>query len=187
MMNRVVLVGRLTKDPDLRYTPNGVPVATFTLAVNRPFSNQSGEREADFINVVVWRKPAENVANFLSKGSLAGVDGRVSTRNYEGQDGKRVYVTEVQAESVQFLEPKNSGGNSGNNNRSGAQQEADRIANNRNNGGSSYGSNSYNNNNNQNRNNNNGNKGNDGGYTRVNDDPFNGNGQIDISDDDLPF
>src|SRR5215813_11933631 len=106
MMNRVVLVGRLTKDPDLRYTPNGVPVATFTLAVNRPFSSQSGDREADFINCVVWRKPAENVANFLKKGSLAGVDGRLQTRSYEGQDGKRVYVTEVVAESVQFLEPR---------------------------------------------------------------------------------
>jgi single-strand DNA-binding protein len=106
MMNRVVLVGRLTKDPDLRYTPNGVPVATFTLAVNRPFASEGKEREADFINCVVWRKPAENVSNFLKKGSLAGVDGRIQTRNYEGQDGKRVYVTEVQAESVQFLEPK---------------------------------------------------------------------------------
>jgi single-strand DNA-binding protein len=104
-MNRVVLVGRLTKDPDLRYTPNGVPVATFTLAVNRPFKT-NGEQEADFINCVIWRKPAENVANFLQKGSLAGVDGRIQTRNYEGQDGKRVYITEVQAESVQFLEPK---------------------------------------------------------------------------------
>lgn len=108
MMNRVVLVGRLTKDPDLRYTPNGVPVASFTLAVNRTFTNQQGEREADFINCVVWRKPAENAANFLKKGSLAGVDGRIQTRSYEGQDGKRVYITEVQAESVQFLEPKNS-------------------------------------------------------------------------------
>lgn len=108
MMNRVVLVGRLTKDPDLRYTPNGVPVASFTLAVNRTFTNQQGEREADFINCVVWRKPAENAANFLKKGSLAGVDGRIQSRSYEGQDGKRVYVTEVQAESVQFLEPKNS-------------------------------------------------------------------------------
>jgi single-strand DNA-binding protein len=104
-MNRVVLVGRLTKDPDLRYTPNGVPVATFTLAVNRPFKN-NGETEADFINCVVWRKPAENCANFLKKGSLAGVDGRIQTRSYDGQDGKKVYVTEVQAESVQFLEPK---------------------------------------------------------------------------------
>ncbi|MBC2139664.1 single-stranded DNA-binding protein [Listeria innocua] len=106
MMNRVVLVGRLTKNPELRYTPAGVAVATFTLAVNRTFTNQQGEREADFINCVVWRKPAENVANFLRKGSMAGVDGRVQTRNYEGNDGKRVYVTEIVAESVQFLEPK---------------------------------------------------------------------------------
>ncbi|HAC1155079.1 TPA_asm: single-stranded DNA-binding protein [Listeria monocytogenes] len=109
MMNRVVLVGRLTKDPELRYTPAGVAVATFTLAVNRTFTNQQGEREADFINCVVWRKPAENVANFLKKGSMAGVDGRVQTRNYEGNDGKRVYVTEIVAESVQFLDPRNNG------------------------------------------------------------------------------
>ncbi|EAC2526807.1 single-stranded DNA-binding protein [Listeria monocytogenes] len=108
MMNRVVLVGRLTKDPELRYTPAGAAVATFTLAVNRPFKNGQGEQEADFIQCVVWRKPAENVANFLKKGSLAGVDGRVQTRNYEGNDGKRVYVTEVVAESVQFLEPKHN-------------------------------------------------------------------------------
>ena len=110
-MNRTILVGRLTKDPELRYTPSGVATASFTIAVNRPFKNQAGENEADFINCVVWRKPAENVANFLKKGSLAGVDGRIQTRNYEGQDGKRVYVTEVVAESVQFLEPKNSQGN----------------------------------------------------------------------------
>ncbi|HBM3493389.1 TPA: single-stranded DNA-binding protein [Listeria innocua] len=108
MMNRVVLVGRLTKDPDLRYTPAGAAVATFTLAVNRAFTNQNGEREADFIQCVVWRKPAENVANFLKKGSMAGVDGRIQTRNYEDSDGKRVFVTEVVAESVQFLEPKNN-------------------------------------------------------------------------------
>ncbi|MEK3756761.1 single-stranded DNA-binding protein [Bacillus sp. FSL K6-6483] len=108
MLNRVVLVGRLTRDPELRFTPNGVAVANFTLAVNRPFSNQQGEREADFINCVIWRKPAENVANFLKKGSLAGVDGRVQTRSYENNEGKRVYVTEVVAESVQFLEPKGS-------------------------------------------------------------------------------
>lgn len=106
MMNRVVLVGRLTRNPELRYTPKGIPVATFTLAVNRNFKNGKGEQEADFINCVVWRKPAENVANFLGKGSLAGVDGRLQSRYYEGQDGKRVYITEVVAESVQFLEPK---------------------------------------------------------------------------------
>jgi single-strand DNA-binding protein len=109
MMNRTILVGRLTKDPELRYTPSGVAVATFTLAVNRPFKNQAGENEADFINCVVWKRAAENVANFLKKGSLAGVDGRLQSRSYEGQDGKRVYVTEVVAESVQFLEPKGNG------------------------------------------------------------------------------
>ncbi len=120
MMNRVVLVGRLTKDPDLRYTPAGAAVATFTLAVNRPFKNAQGEQEADFINCVVWRKPAENLANFLKKGSMAGVDGRVQTRNYEGNDGKRVYVTEIVAESVQFLESKQNGagGSTSNNNQS---------------------------------------------------------------------
>ena len=111
MLNRVTLVGRLTTDPNLRYTPSGVPVATFTLAVNRTFSNQQGEKETDFINIVVWRKPAENAANFLKKGSLAGIDGRIQTRNYDAQDGKKVYVTEVVAESVQFLEPKGSQGN----------------------------------------------------------------------------
>jgi single-strand DNA-binding protein len=109
MMNRVLLVGRLTKDPELKYTPSGVAVATFTLAVNRTFTNQQGEREADFINCVVWRKPAENVANYCKKGAQVGVDGRLQTRSYEGQDGKRVYVTEVVAESVQFLESKGNG------------------------------------------------------------------------------
>lgn len=106
MMNRVVLVGRLTKDVELRYTPSGAAVATFTLAVNRTFTNQQGEREADFINIVVWRRQAENAANFLKKASLAGVDGRLQSRSYEGQDGRCVYVTEVVAESVQFLDFK---------------------------------------------------------------------------------
>lgn len=106
MLNRVVLVGRLTRDPDLRYTPNGVAVANFTLAVNRPFTNQQGNREADFINCVVWRRPAENLANYMKKGSQVGVDGRLQSRTYEGQDGKTVYVTEVVADSVQFLESK---------------------------------------------------------------------------------
>jgi single-strand DNA-binding protein len=114
MMNRVLLVGRLTKDPELKYTPSGVAVATFTLAVNRTFTNQQGEREADFINCVVWRKPAENVANYCKKGAQVGVDGRLQTRNYEGQDGKRVYVTEVVAESVQFLETRGATQENGN-------------------------------------------------------------------------
>lgn len=175
MMNRVVLVGRLTKDPDLRYTPNGVAVATFTLAVNRTFSNQQGEREADFINCVVWRKPAENVANFLKKGSLAGVDGRIQTRSYDGQDGKRVYVTEVVADSVQFLEPRNS------------------SAGGRNDGGSYGNQGGYGGNNNNNFDNPfgqtpNQNQRNNNNFTRVDDDPFANVGKtIDISDDDLPF
>lgn len=108
MMNRAVLVGRLTRDPDLRYTPNGVAVANFTLAVNRPFMNQQGERDADFINCVVWRRQAENLANYMKKGSMVGVDGRIQTRTYEDQDGKTVYVTEVVADNVHFLEPRSS-------------------------------------------------------------------------------
>ena len=110
MTNRAVLVGRLTKDPDLRFTPNGLAVCTFTLAVNRPFKNpQTGEHDADFINCVAWRKLAENVANYTSKGNLVAVDGRIQTRNYEGKDGSRVYVTEVVCDSIQFLEPKRNG------------------------------------------------------------------------------
>ena|SRR5690554_6258488 len=106
MLNRVVLVGRLTRDVDLRYTPSGVAVANFNIAVNRPFSNQQGEREADFINAVAWRSVAENLANYQKKGNLIGVDGRIQTRSYENNEGKTVYVTEVVAESVQFLESK---------------------------------------------------------------------------------
>lgn len=173
MMNRVVLVGRLTKDPDLRYTPNGVPVATFTLAVNRTFSNQQGEKEADFINCVIWRRPAENVANFLKKGSLAGVDGRIQTRTYEGQDGKRVYVTEVVADSVQFLEPKGASGG-------GGRSDSDNYSAPREPQGNPYGGSNQNQNQRQNQNK-------PQGFTRVDEDPFAGNGQIDISDDDLPF
>lgn len=113
-MNRAVLVGRLTKDPDLRYTSSGTAVASFLLAVNRPFKNQSGEQEADFINCIVWRKPAETLANYTHKGSLIGVDGRIQTRNYENKDGNRVYVTEIVIDNFDFLEPKSkSQGNSG--------------------------------------------------------------------------
>ncbi|SHJ78076.1 single-strand DNA-binding protein [Anaerobranca californiensis DSM 14826] len=107
MINRVVLVGRLTKDPELRYTPNtGIAVTTFTLAVNRNYTNQQGERDADFIPVVVWRTAAEHCANYLRKGSLAGVDGRIQTRSYETPDGQKRYVTEVVAENVRFLDPR---------------------------------------------------------------------------------
>ena len=106
MLNKVVLIGRLTKDPDLRYTTSNIPTVNFTLAVNRPFANQGGTREADFINVTVWRKQAENVKKYITKGSLVAVEGRIQTRNYNDKDGKKVYVTEVIADNVQFLEPK---------------------------------------------------------------------------------
>ncbi|EGQ3188022.1 single-stranded DNA-binding protein, partial [Staphylococcus pseudintermedius] len=96
------------KDPDFRTTPSGVEVATFTLAVNRNFKSKDGEQQADFINCVVFKKQAENVKNYLSKGSLAGVDGRLQSRSYENQEGRRVYVTEVICDSVQFLEPKSN-------------------------------------------------------------------------------
>lgn len=106
MINNVTLVGRLTKDPDLRYTANGTGVATFTLAINRNFTNQAGEREADFVQCVIWRKPAETLANYARKGTLLGVTGRIQTRSYENQQGQRVYVTEVVAENFQLLESK---------------------------------------------------------------------------------
>ena len=185
MINRVVLVGRLTKDPELRYTPSGVPMARFTVAVNRAFSNQQGEKEADFIGCIAWRKQAENLANFMRKGSLIGVEGRIQTGSYEGQDGKRVYTTDVVADSVQFLEPR-GGGN--------AQQG---MPNQQYGGGQNYGGGqpAYNNppqpqfggapqqdfgyqqppQNQQN-------------YTRMDEDPFaNSKGPIEVSEDDLPF
>ncbi|MCD8508584.1 MAG: single-stranded DNA-binding protein [Bacillus sp. (in: Bacteria)] len=108
MINKVVLVGRLTKDPELRYTANGIAVSSFTLAVNRPFANQQGNREADFIACIAWRKQAENIANFMKKGNLVGVDGRMQSRNYVNNEGQKVFVTEVVADSIQFLEPRKS-------------------------------------------------------------------------------
>ncbi|HGD6812275.1 TPA: single-stranded DNA-binding protein, partial [Streptococcus agalactiae] len=108
MINNIVLVGRMTKDAELRYTPSNQAVATFSLAVNRNFKNQSGEREADFINCVIWRQQAENLANWAKKGALVGITGRIQTRNYENQQGQRIYVTEVVAENFQLLESRNS-------------------------------------------------------------------------------
>ena len=104
-MNKVVLIGRVTRDPELRYTASNIPSVRFTLAVNRPFENQSGQREADFINIVVWRKQAENVKKYVTKGSLIAVEGRIQTGSYE-KDGQRVYITDVVADNVQFLESK---------------------------------------------------------------------------------
>ncbi|MFB5269474.1 single-stranded DNA-binding protein [Paenibacillus enshidis] len=160
MLNRVILIGRLTKDPELRYTPSGVAVTQFTLAVDRPFTSQGGEREADFIPVVTWRQLAETCANYLRKGRLTAVEGRIQVRNYENNEGKRVYVTEVVADNVRFLESNREGGNSSG---GGAMREEP-----------SYGG---------------GGRGNgNGNYTRNNQDPFSDDGKpIDISDDDLPF
>ncbi|HFI0283623.1 TPA: single-stranded DNA-binding protein [Streptococcus suis] len=112
MINNVVLVGRMTRDAELRYTPSNQAVATFTLAVNRNFKNQDGEREADFVNCVIWRQQAENLANWAKKGALIGVTGRIQTRSYDNQQGQRVYVTEVVAESFQFLESRGQQSNS---------------------------------------------------------------------------
>ncbi|MFJ6210572.1 single-stranded DNA-binding protein [Lysinibacillus sp. NPDC092081] len=168
MINRVVLVGRLTKDPELRYTPNGVASCRFTVAVNRTFQNQQGDREADYISCQAWRKQAENLANFMKKASLIGLEGRIQTGSYEGQDGKRVYTTDIVADSIQFLEPRNStGGSQGTSNYEsstnyhGANTGAPQ--------GQNYGNNQPN-------------------YTRADEDPFaNSKGPIEVSQDDLPF
>lgn len=162
MLNRVILIGRLTRDPELRYTPAGVAVTQFTLAVDRPFTSQGGEREADFIPVVTWRQLAETCANYLRKGRLTAVEGRIQVRNYENNEGKRVYVTEVIADNVRFLESNREGGAGG----GGGTREESPF------GGASGSGNSR-----------------GGGFTRSNqDDPFSDDGKpIDISDDDLPF
>lgn len=163
MLNRVILIGRLTKDPELRYTPSGVAIAQFTLAVDRPYSRDQGEREADFIPIVVWRQLAETCANYLRKGRLTAVEGRMQVRNYENNEGRRVYVTEVVADNVRFLESPNrdnSGGGQGNSDYSG--------------GGYSGGSRQTNTN-----------PRNNSGSSP---DPFADDSKpIDISDDDLPF
>jgi single-strand DNA-binding protein len=161
MLNRVILIGRLTRDPELRYTPAGVAVTQFTLAVDRPFtSGGSKEREADFINIVTWRQLAETCANYLRKGRLTAVEGRIQVRNYDNNEGKRVYVTEVIADNVRFLESSNSGGNR----EEGGSSNAN----------ASYGGGSG--------------SGNRGGGSREQQDPFIDDGKpIDISDDDLPF
>lgn len=172
MINRWVGVGRLTKDPELKYTQGGVAVCRFTLACNRPFKGQDGKQEADFINCVTWRKQAENTANFLRKGSLTGVEGRIQTSSFDGKDGNRVFMTEVVADSVQFLEPKYSNTNNAPSNQSNSYQQQ---------GYTNTPNQSYNAQNQQNMSN--------GGMSGQGyDDPFAVNGApIDISDSDLPF
>ncbi|GAA0495540.1 hypothetical protein IRB23SM22_01670 [Alkalibacterium sp. s-m-22] len=171
MINNVVLVGRLTRDAELRYTGSGIAVATFSVAVERPFTNAQGERETDFVNCVAWRKTAETISNFTRKGSLVGVTGRIQTRNYTNNEGRKVYVTEIVCENFQMLEPK-----------SVTEKRA------QNDGSSNYSNNNsgnYSQQNNQNqapRNNNQNN------YANFDEDPFESNNDsIDISDDDLPF
>ncbi|MDD2486319.1 MAG: single-stranded DNA-binding protein [bacterium] len=104
MLNRIILIGRLTRDPELRYTPSGAAVASFTLAVDRRFANAQGEREADFIRIIAWRKLAEICSNQLNKGRLVAIDGRLQVRSYDGQDGQRRTISEVVAEDVRFLD-----------------------------------------------------------------------------------
>lgn len=126
MLNRVVLVGRITKEIEMKYSQGGKAYAKFTLAVNRQFK-KDGEQQADFIQIAVFGKTAENTANFCRKGSLVGIDGRIQTGSYEGQDGKRVYTTEIMADNVQFLEPKsanNAPNGNGNTNGYQSQQNA---------------------------------------------------------------
>jgi single-strand DNA-binding protein len=117
MINQVILVGRLTRSPELKITPGGTSVVNVTVAVNRQFKNQKGEIEADFVQCTLWEKTAENTAQYCQKGSLIGITGRIQTRSYENPEGKRVFVTEVVAESVRFLEPK----------RDSTQREAARV------------------------------------------------------------
>lgn len=172
MLNRVILIGRLTRDPELRYTPAGVAVTQFTLAVDRPFTSGQGEREADFIPVVTWRQLAETCANYLRKGRLTAVEGRIQVRNYENNEGKRVYVTEVIADNVRFLESNREGGarEEGGSNYSSAGTSS---------GGGSFGGNASQGGGNR-----------PSGNNSRNDsrDPFQDDGRpIDISEDDLPF
>ena len=168
MINRVVIVGRLTADPELRYTPSGVASCKFRVAVNRPFKGQNGKQEADFINCHAWRKQAENLANFMKKGNLIGLEGRIQTGSYEGQDGKRVYTTDVVVDSIQFLESKNSTG--------GAQGTLDYQSST--NTGGAY----------QNAPQGNYSSQMQPSYMNVYEDPFaNSKGAIEVDEDDLPF
>ncbi|WP_026701627.1 single-stranded DNA-binding protein [Salibacterium aidingense] len=113
MINQVVVVGRMTRDPELRYTPNGVAVTNFNLAVNRPFTNQKGEREADFFSIVAWRKQAENLCSYVQKGDQIAVSGRLQSRSYMREDGGKQKVVEVVAETIQFLETKKNNSSQG--------------------------------------------------------------------------
>lgn len=180
MINNVVLVGRLTRDAELRYTGSGIAVASFTVAVERPYTNAQGERETDFINCVAWRKTAEIISNFTRKGSLVGVTGRMQTRNYTNNEGRKVYITEVVCENFQMLEPKSV---------TEKRAHSDGSSSNSNSNSNSGFSNNYSNNSNNSQNNNQAQKsGSKSNYANFDEDPFESNNDsIDISDDDLPF
>lgn len=158
MINNVTIAGRLTKDVELRYTGSGIAVGSFTLAVERPFKNADGEKETDFINGVIWRKNAKNMANFTTKGSRVGITGRIQTRNYQNNEGQTIYVTEVVAENFHTIDTK-------------AETDAQRSQNGSQNGASDAYNSRFGGNNQQ-----------------TNSDPFDrNNDSIDISDDSLPF
>lgn len=198
MINRATLTGRLTRNVDLRYTPKGIAVGNFTLAVDRNFTNRNGQRGTDFINCVIWRKGAEVFANFTHKGSLVGIDGRIQTRSYDNKQGQRVYVTEIVVDNFALLESRaqskaqgqpNGPANRVNGNApqsNGNSKPIDPFASNRNDQPKSSGSAGQNHQSSQpgskGKNDSNGPSGNQK-------DPFanSGNKKIDISDDDLPF
>lgn len=164
MLNRAILTGRLTRDPELRYTTSGTTVVQATIAVDRQFKNQQGEREADFINLVIWRKAAENFANFTHKGSLVGIDGRIQTRTYENKQGQRVYVTEINVDSFSLLEPRQENNQQSNNNYSSQAPNNNATSN-----SSRQNQNAQSN------------------YGNQNNDFDNGGQSIDLADDELPF
>ena len=166
-MNKVILIGRLTRDPEMRTTPSGVATTSFTIAVQRNYANAQGDREADFISCVAWRKQAENIAKYCSKGSQVAVEGRIQTRNYDAQDGTKRYVTEVIADNVSFLGGRSTSSES-----------------------SSYAANNYNNvsNTNDSMSSNNFGGSNDIVTTNLSEDPYaNMGSEVALSDDDLPF
>jgi len=184
LINNTTLVGRLTRDPELRYTGNGIAVVSFSLAVERNYTNAQGERETDFINCVAWRGLAETLANFSVKGSLIGVTGSIQTRNYQSNEGRTVYVTEVVVDNFQMLEPKSV--TDSRRNQSGGGQQAGNYSNNSSGG---YGNNYSNNN--QSQQSSNASNNNENPFANIdfgNEDPFESNDDVtDISDDDLPF
>ena len=166
-MNKVILIGRLARDPEMRTTPSGVATTSFTIAVQRNYANAQRDREADFISCVAWRKQAENIAKYCSKGSQVAVEGRIQTRNYDAQDGTKRYVTEVIADNVSFLGGRSTSSES-----------------------SSYAANNYNNvsNTNDSMSSNNFGGSNDIVTTNLSEDPYaNMGSEVALSDDDLPF